>query len=281
MLTRRYFNLAAFGTVVSAPLFARPDSVVNGVQIGVQSYSFRDRSLDEALKAMVTIGLSECELYQGHVEPKLRGHDLDQWRENAPLAQFEAIRKKFDDAGVKIYAFNYSFRESYSDRAIEHGFEMAKALGTDKITASSTLATVDRIDKYAQQYKTYVGMHNHSNLKPGEFASPDSFAQAMQGRSQYICINLDIGHFTAANFDAEDYLMEHHDRILTVHVKDRKRDQGDNVPFGQGDTPIKEVLTILKLNEWKIPANIEYEYKGGDAVEEVTKCYNFCKQALS
>ncbi len=281
MISRRDFQLAALGTLAAARLSAKPDSVVDGVQIGVQSYSFRDRSLDDALKAMVDIGLSECELWQGHIEPKLRGHDLDQWRETAPLGQFEAIRKKFDDAGVLIYAFNYSFRESYSDKAIERGFEIAKALGVDKITASSTLPVVDRVDKYAQQYKVYVGMHNHSNMKPGEFATPDSFAQAMNGRSKYICINLDIGHFTAANFDAVDYLKAHHDRILTLHIKDRKRNQGDNVTFGEGDTPIKPVLQLLKQNGWRIPANIEYEYKGADTVAEVRKCFEYCKKALA
>jgi sugar phosphate isomerase/epimerase len=68
---------------------------------------------------------------------------------------------------------------------------------------------------------------------------------------------------------------------VTLHIKDRKKNQGDNVPFGQGDTPIKEVLQVLKTNRYPIPANIEYEYKGGDTVEEVRKCYEYCKQALA
>ena len=92
---------------------------------------------------------------------------------------------------------------------------------------------------------------------------------------------VDIGHFVAAGFDPVDFLKTHHDRILTLHIKDRKKDQGPNVPFGQGDTPIKEVLQLLKTNKYKIPANIEYEYKGGDTVEEVRKCYEYCKNALA
>ena len=53
-----------------------------------------------------------------------------------------------------------------------------------------------------------------------------------------------------------------------------------NLPLGQGDTPIKEVLKTLEEHRWPIPANIEYEYKGGDTVEEVKKCYEYCKAAL-
>ena len=113
-------------------------------------------------------------------------------------------------------------------------------------------------------------MHNHSNIKPNEFARPEDFAEAMKGMSEYICINLDIGHFTAANFDPVDYLDKNAARIVTLHIKDRKKDQGANLPFGEGDTKIKEVLQLLKTRRYPIPAMIEYEYKGaGSPVEEV------------
>ena len=99
--------------------------------------------------------------------------------------------------------------------------------------------------------------------------------------SSFFKTNLDIGHFTAANFDALDYLSKHHADIVTLHIKDRKRDQGDNLPFGQGDTPIKPVLQLLREKKLSIPANIEYEYKGEDAVAEVRKCFEYCKAALA
>ncbi len=110
-------------------------------------------------------------------------------------------------------------------------------------------------------------------------ATPESFAAAM-AMSPYHCVNLDIGHFTAANYDAVAYIKEHHDRITNLHLKDRKKDQGDNVVWGQGDTPIKTVLQLLKTEKWDIPANIEYEYRGADTTTEVGKCFEFCKDAL-
>jgi sugar phosphate isomerase/epimerase len=260
----------------------KPNSKFNGVQIGVQSYSFRDRSLDEAIKGMVEVGLSSCELWQGHVEPKgLKRDELAKWRQATSLDEFKNIRKKFDAAGVELYAYNYSFREDFSDAEIERGFQLAKALGVKAITASSNVSTAKRIDPFARKYKLRVGMHNHSNIKANEFATPDDFAAAMKGMSEYICINLDIGHFTAAGFDAVEYLKQNHERIVTLHIKDRKRNQGDNVVFGAGDTPIKAVLNALRENRWKIPANIEYEYKGADTVEEVKKCLAYCKQVLN
>jgi sugar phosphate isomerase/epimerase len=141
-----------------------------------------------------------------------------------------------------------------------------------------------RVDKYAQKYKIMVGFHGHDDTSnPDEFSTPETFARAMKGASPYIGVNLDIGHFVAANGDPAAYIREHHDKIVTLHIKDRKRNHGENLPFGQGETPIADVLHLLRDNKWKIPANIEYEYGEGknlDSVVEVKKCYEYCKKAL-
>jgi len=278
-ISRRHF-LA--GAAASSLLLGKINSVVDGVTIGAQSYSFRDRSLDDAIKAMSEIGLGECELWQGHVEPKgLRGKELTTWRETVSLDEMVKVRKKFDAAGINLYAYNYSFRDNFSDKEIERGFQMTQAMGVKIITASATVSVVPRIDPVAAKYKIKVGFHGHDHTEqPNEFSTPESFAKAMNGRSKYMCVNLDIGHFTAAGFDPVDYLEKHHDRIVTLHFKDRKKNHGDNLPFGQGETPIKEVLQLLKTKKYKIPANIEYEYKGTDAQAEVAKCYQYMKQAL-
>jgi sugar phosphate isomerase/epimerase len=289
-LTRRTFNQLA---LVSAAALAVPraaqakiNSTFNGVTIGVQSYSFRDRPLDQAIAGMKEVGIGLCEMSQGHMEDRDDAREpggrerLREWRLTVPLAEFEAAGQKFRDAGINLYAYNYSFREDFTDEEIERGFEMAKALGAKVITASSNVTTAKRIDPFAKKHKMRVGMHNHSRIHENEFARPEDFDAARKGMSEYIAINLDIGHFTAANFDPVAYLDKEYANIVTLHIKDRKRDQGDNLPFGEGDTKIKEVLQLLREKKYPIPANIEYEYKGQDTVAEVRKCFEYCKSAL-
>jgi sugar phosphate isomerase/epimerase len=260
------------------------DSVVRGVQIGAQSYSFRDRPLDPCIEAFRTCGLGECELWQGHLEPRnLKREELRNWRMTTPLSFFHEVREKFDRAGVLLYAYNYSFRKDMTDTEIERGFEMAKALGVKYMTASANVSVAPRVDTYAKKYKITVGFHGHDNTRdPDEFSTAETFARAMEGASKYIGVNLDIGHFTAAGGDPVEYIREHHDRIVTLHIKDRKKDHGANLPFGEGDTPIGPVLRLLRDNGWKIPANIEYEYgkRDMDAIAEVKKCFEFCRKAL-
>jgi sugar phosphate isomerase/epimerase len=300
-LTRREWHRLVLGGLGASALAStargaakKINSRFHGVLIGAQSYSFRDRPLDKAIEAYAAVPLGEAELWQGHVEPRTDSARLQQmsagekaadrealrkWRLTTPLATFHAIGDKFRAAGVELYAYNYSFQDSFTDAEIDRGFEMAKALGAKVITASANQKTVARIAAAADRRKMRVGMHNHSRIDPNEFATAEDLEKAM-ATSPYICTNLDIGHFTAANQDSVAFLKKHHDRIVTLHIKDRKRDQGDTTPFGEGDAPIKEVLRLLKQNKWPIPANIEYEYKGGDSGEEVRRCLAYCKKAL-
>jgi sugar phosphate isomerase/epimerase len=271
----------------------------------VQTYSFRDLprapggdAVHAIIKAMTECGLGECELYAPQVEPAVMmpgqarpapgspearnaRERTRAWRLETPLDHFHAVRKKFEAAGLSIYAYNYSFNTSFSDEEIDRGFEMARALGAAILTASTTLDVAKRVVPFAEKHRMTVAMHNHSQVDdPNELATPESFAAAMK-MSKYFKVNLDIGHFTAGNNDPIAYIRQHHERITNLHLKDRKKNQGDNVPWGEGDTPIREVLQLLKREKWPIRAYIEYEYRGAASpVEEVRKCLAYATQAL-
>jgi sugar phosphate isomerase/epimerase len=309
MYSRREFGrLALAGLALPRLVEAAADSKVAGVRIGVQTYSYRDLprpagaddSVDVIIKAMKESGLTECELFAPQLEPEFsagargaRGappspeavkarEDLRKWRLDTPLDHFRNARKKFDAAGITIHAYCYNMNASFTDAELDRGFEMTKALGTELMTTSTTMDVARRLAPLADKHKMIVGLHGHSNVSdPKEFATPESFAAATK-MSKYLRVNLDIGHFTAANYDAVAYLREHHAQITNLHLKDRKKNQGDNTPWGQGDTPIREVLQLLKRERWPIPADIEYEYRGeGTPPQEVRKCFEYAKQSLA
>jgi sugar phosphate isomerase/epimerase len=301
-ITRREFGLL---TLSGLALPSRGQAqTIGGVRVGVQTYSLRELPrpaggdmVEPLITAMTECGFTECELWAPQIEPaspigrgvraspeelqKVR-EDLRRWRLETPLDHFQAIRRKFAAAGIRVWAYNYSPDVRFTDEEINRGFEMAKALGAEIITASATLESAKKMASFADKHRLVVAMHNHSNTKdPNEFASPESFAAAMK-LSKYFKVNLDIGHFTAANYDAVGYIREHHDNITNLHIKDRRKNQGDNVPWGTGDTPIREVLQLLKRERWPIRAYVEYEHRGAaGAVDEVKTCFAYAKRVLA
>jgi sugar phosphate isomerase/epimerase len=300
MYTRREFGLLTLSSL-ALPALSRAQTV-SGVRLGVQTYSLRELPrpaggdmVEPLIKGMTEIGFTECELWAPQIEPAQpqgRGRPpeevqksreaLRRWRIETPLEHFQGVRKKFDAAGIRIWAFNYSPDVRYSDEEINRGFEIAKALGAEIITASATLESAKKIAPFAEKHRMVVAMHNHSRTEdPNEFARPESFEAAMK-ISKYFKVNLDIGHFTAANYDAVAFLKEHHASVTNLHIKDRKKNQGDNLPWGTGDTPIREVLQLLKREKWPIRAYMEYEHRGtAGPVEEVKTCFNYARQVLA
>jgi sugar phosphate isomerase/epimerase len=265
---------------------AKVNSVFRGVQIGAQSYSFRDRPLDACIDAFRECGLGECELSEVHVQPASHKYeDLKKWRIETPLSVFKETREKFDRAGILLFAYTCDMQSRFTDEELDRCFQMAQALRVKYITSSANISAAPRIDKLAQKYKIMVGFHGHDQTsRPDDFSSPETFEKGLKGASKYLGINLDIGHFVAAGGDPVAFLKEHHQQIVCLHIKDRKKNHGANVPFGQGETPIVEVLRMVRDNHWKFPANIEYEYgkenPGLDTIAEVKKCVEFCKKAL-
>src|SRR5207244_11964679 len=155
--------------------------------------------------------------------PSQPSEEVRKWRLSTPADHYKAVRKRFDDAGISVFTDTVNFRGYYTDEEFDKAFEAAKALGVNLIASSTQLSVAKRLVPFAEKHKINVAMHGHSNVKdPDEFATPESFAKAL-AMSKNFRINLDIGHFTAANYDAVQFIRDHHDQITHLHLKDRKK----------------------------------------------------------
>ena len=209
---------------------------------------------------------------------------LAEWRASANAATWKGVRKKFNDAGVDVALLCYNMQDTMKDEDIEYGFQMAKGLGVKGITTSTTLTMAKRIAPIADTHKLLVGYHGHDQTDdPNQTATLERY-DTLMGYGKYNGINLDIGHFTAANYDAVAFIEKHHAKITNLHIKDRKKDHGPNTPWGEGDTPLKAVLQLLKKNKYLFPANIELEYRipaDSNLIAEMKKCLAYAKDCLA
>jgi sugar phosphate isomerase/epimerase len=149
---------------------------------------------------------------------------------------------------------------------------MTKALGTRIITASSQASIFPRLAPFLEKHDIIIGIHNHTN-------GPDVFAQAMAA-SKNVWVNLDVGHFFASGYDPLEYLRQNHARITNIHIKDRMKNNGAEMPFGEGETPLKAVLQLVKREKYDFPVCIEYVGPDGPPVE-LKRCLDYCKAALA
>lgn len=211
---------------------------------------------------------------------------LKAWRTSVSMDKFKQLRKMYNDAGVTIYAWK-QLNPNMSDEEFEYVFNVAEALGCTHTTlelpgGENAAAQLKRIGDFAMKKKIYAAYHTHTQ------GSMTAFDQAFS-ISKGNMANVDFGHWVAAGNvggTPMDFLQKHHDRISSFHLKDRTTPEhcALNLPWGTGETPIKEILQMVSKNKWKIPASIELEYQipeGSDAVKETKKCVDFCRTALT
>lgn len=238
---------------------------------------WRKRQQKEQLTEAETKILADAE-----AKGKVYRDEMAQWRSKASMSKFQEFAKMYKKADIEIYAFKPdAFGMQNTDADIDYGLRAAKALGASHITLEhpSNDAHTLKLGKAAEKYGLKVGYHGHEQqtFTLWDTALAQSPANAM---------NLDLGHFVAAgNPNPLDIIKQKHDRIVSMHIKDRKTkaNGGDNLPWGTGDTPIADALRLMRDNKYTFPATIELEYKipeGSTPIEEVKKCLEYCKTAL-
>jgi sugar phosphate isomerase/epimerase len=294
-----------------------PNSKINGVQIGVTTYSFRSMpgNPDKLLQYCIDSNINAVELKGEEVEayfgkpantvkmpPRVAGQPAPElseetkakikeyqqqvatWRENVSMDKFSELGKKFNAAGVYIFAYKpNSLAPENTDGEVVYALKAAKALGATSVSVElpSDPAQTKRLGDLGAKNKVYIGYHAH--LQASETAWDIALEQ-----SPYNTLNLDCGHYIAAGNSKESLLAlieSKHKRISSMHIKDRKSkaNGGKNMPWGQGDTPLKEILTLMKDKKYKMPATIELEYNipdGSDAVKETKLCRDYAQMLL-
>jgi sugar phosphate isomerase/epimerase len=202
-----------------------------------------------------------------------------QFREHPPATYYTNIRKQADAMGITINAYTCGWGADYTDLEIDGVFNAAKDLGAAAINSSTTLEMARRLEPFADKHKFPVAFHEHLF---GLFSNADDYASTL-ALSPYFRINFDIGHFTASCGDAVAFIRRYHDKLPSIHIKDYKSTVGGSKPWGQGDSPIKPVMQLLKTLKYPGVVTIEYDYavpQGSTSLAEVQKCVQYLKESF-
>jgi sugar phosphate isomerase/epimerase len=266
------------------------------VQFGLQPFCYHDLAMTPEtrptlIKRLVQNGFGMVELHATWVEPRVAdaGMGPEQtrekqraWRLSQPADHYARVKREFDESGITIYTYYVNFNDTYTDAEIDAVFAGAKMLGAKGCVGSQGLAASKRLAAFPGKHGMFLGIHNHANLSdPDAFSTEESFVKAL-AFSPDVKATLDTRHFTAANGDCLGFIERHHDRMSSVHLGDRRRNNGRSAPFGEGDAPIIEALRMIRDNKWPIVALLEFEHGTlRPQVDEVQLMFDYCKRAVS
>ena len=301
-----WLSFAALSDLARA---AAIDSTVRGVKLGITTGSLNPlpevpgkNTLDVLIEQCTQLGVGTVELASGFFGPPVLGtiggkapkvltleylksrEAQRDWRLSpASFDEVRKVRDKFASAGINIFSISNTFADDVTDAEMDAMFRQMQVLNIKLFQTNQTRVPMGpRLVPLAEKYKIFPSFHTHAEVDdPNEIATPESLAKLL-ALSKDFRVCLDIGHFTAGNNDAVAYLRDHRDRITHIHVKDRKKNQGPNVEWGTGDTPIRECLTLIRDARYPIPCIMEREFKGSQtALEETRKDLEYMKRILT
>jgi sugar phosphate isomerase/epimerase len=217
-------------------------------------------------------------------QQQARGEELKKWRLSLSMDKYKALRKMYNDAGVSIYCLKLEPNANMSDEEMDYVFTVATTLGATSVTTelSNNAAFTQRAGDFAMKHGIVTAYHAH------EQARIDAW-DGVLAQSKGNAVNLDCGHYYAGTGQSPIPAIEKlHGRIASIHLKDRTPSApgtpGANLPWGQGTTPIVEILQLLRDKKYNFPASVELEYQvpaGSDSVTEVKKCIEYARKALA
>ncbi len=320
-ITRRNFirTTAASATVLAfAPLAyscsGDSGSTFGGVPIGVITYSWRSMTLDakEILQLCIDGNITSLELMGNVAEayaglppspPRLqRGVEHSEevkadyktaleeatekqkaWRLACDFKKYEELGKLFKDAGIHVHTVKFA-PANWSDEEIDYAFKAAKIMGAGAITNEIGDEACRKLGKFAEKHGMIAAYHNHAQPGQPGFNFEDFLAHSPANK-----LNLDVGHYFGSTGKHPNEIIEKlHDRIYSIHLKDKTGKDATppntNRVWGEGETPLAEILNLVKDKKYPFYCDIELEYpvpEGSDAQQEIVKCVQYCKNILA
>ena len=245
---------------------AKEEDPFGGFTVAVQSYTFRNFKLEQALKRIADCGIKYAEFFRNHIPV------------DSKPEQLTAILKLCKDSGVMPIAFGVEpFSKNHDEN--KKRFEFAKALGIKYLSADPTPDSFDSLDKLCEEYKVAIAIHPHGpsgGKNRHRWWSAEVILEAVKNHHELIGTCLDTGHLIrmeqlGEKLDVPQQVKVMGKRNFGMHLKDHDNKRKTDVLYGK-DGGVLDVVAVMKaLKEVKFGGYIaiEYEAKPEEPTEDV------------
>ena len=209
--------------------------------------------------------------------------DVKKWRANIDMDKVAAAKKYLDDNGIEAHIVKFS-PGNWEPEMIDYAFKVAKAMGAKGVSDEMSVESAKNMAPFAEKYGLKAIFHNHM-----QYADDPNACDPVLAVSPAVALNFDSGHyFGSTGRNPIDMIEKYHDRIVSLHIKDKtgpntQPNPNQNQVWGQGEMPLAEVLNYIKEKKYPIYCDIELEYDvkpWSNAVKEVKTCVNYARQIL-
>jgi sugar phosphate isomerase/epimerase len=236
-----------------------------GWKLAAQAFTFKNFTLEQTLDKLNEAGIKYIEMYsRQEIGAGITGttnHNMDQ-------ATFQKLKNLISSKG--IVPINYGVVRASDSAEWVKVFEFAKFMGIETILCEPEIEALPMLDRFANQYKIKVAIHNHP--LPTYYWHPSIVLHALAGRSELMGAAPDIGHWVRSGLDPIQCIQQLEGRIVCLHMKDLNESgirAAHDVPWGTGVCNLAGVLHELNKQGFKGVFSVEYEYNWDNSLPEV------------
>jgi sugar phosphate isomerase/epimerase len=227
--------------------------------VAVQCWTFRKFTFMETLQKIKDLGILYVQPYPGQrldeSNPKVRfDHNLSE-------DQIMRIKTKLKELGLALVSYGVVNFDN-NEEAMKKVFEFAQKMGMQTIVTEPNYDDYSLIEQMVKKYNINIAVHNHPSLT--KYSLPETVLFGVDGLDRRIGACADTGHWMRSGVRPTEALRVLKGRILDVHLKDLNefgRKEAYDVPFGQGQASIREILAELTLQDYSGYISVEHEKK--------------------
>ncbi len=211
-----------------------------GLRVGMQSATYRQFSLDEAIARTVALGLKYFELSPAHADLSTLG-----------TAEVRELRRRLLDAGLSTPTYGVVNAPSKGRGRLEEIFRRAQEFGFQAVLVNAAPARVMDVARLAGRGGVTIAFHNQSE-------PPEAIAEMLRDCPPGCGTALDTGNYLSAGADPAAAIAKLRGRIRSVHLKDIAR-PGVTCVLGRGRADVPAIVNALDAARYDNVVALEYD----------------------
>lgn len=245
----------------------KPPEPAWAVALGIQSYSLREFSFEQAVARAQQVGLHYIEFFPRHFPQQMTPPELAAAQRT--LAAHDLTANAYGVCGLR--------KDERQCRAL---FDFCRRAGIGVVTAAPALDAFGLLDKLVAEYDIRVAIHNHGP-RDKHWGRLAQLVEGTRDHHPHIGVCLDTGHLVRAGDDPIAAVRALGPRLHALHVKDVAKEGTHDCIVGQGRTDWVAFFTACREVDFDGPCSLEFEIQPKNPMPGIAASLEALRRAVA